>query len=412
MKRTSAVTSKSNINRLSVLAFEICLILLFLYQTNVTIAVDGAANVSGSAASDVMRKPADGNLKSSGSQVSKSDKKVTSNSFVTKSNSANPSSIAQDHPLYEVSNAAEELRTYVNTKINNQMSKEMLTNQLIRLNSEISKAASIMDKDQEKTLNRVSTPPDGPRSRYDMPKPDEPVSKTLSWLSFLSSLVAVLLILGLIVAVLKGRKKNKRSEDEGNQHKEIWSALPSTVSDTHWDIINIKGLLRNIESKINELGPPINYKKIEQKVTPIDQQIMPQKGGKELSSGRRSTIEEMIELYNSQSEDDFRTRYENIIVLGVLNSRERKDKSDITPIFDTDSSPSLWGIQSEGDKMIVFPRIGIDLNSAPNILAYAIDAIYDWNGNPTNNYRIIKPAIFVKAGSGWKVEKKGEIEFY
>lgn len=412
MKRTSIRTSESNLNRLLILVFEICLLLLFLYQSNVTFALERAANESVSDASDATHKSVGGNSKSGESHASKSDKKGASKDSVSKSNPANPSSIPQGHPLYEVSKAAEEIRMYVNTKVNKQTSKESLTNHLDRLYSEIAKAAQLFDKDQAKKMVQQLPSTDKIIGKQEMLNSGKPESNVLVWLTFLCSLVAALLIFALLVSG-PGRVRLGRSRDEGEkQYRDNSSDLRNTVSDIQWDIKNIKELLRNIGSRINEFGPSINSKKIEQKVTPSDQQMMHRKERQGLASGRRSTVEEMSELYNAQSEDDFRTRYEDIRVLGVLNSSARKDNSYITPIFDTDSSPSLWGIQSEGDKMIVFPRMGIDLNSAPNILAYAIDAIYCWNGNPTNNYRITEPAIFVKSGNGWKVEKKGKIEFY
>lgn len=129
------------------------------------------------------------------------------------------------------------------------------------------------------------------------------------------------------------------------------------------------------------------------------------------TTGIVSTSDEIIKLYNSQSEDDFKSRYESIKGLGVLNSTERRSNSKISPIFDEDNNPGLWGIQSEDNKMFVLPRMGIKLNSAHNINAYAIDKIFDLDGNPSDRYMVIRPAIFVRSENGWNVEKNGKIEF-
>ncbi len=120
----------------------------------------------------------------------------------------------------------------------------------------------------------------------------------------------------------------------------------------------------------------------------------------------------MVNLYNSQSEEVFKEKYgKNIRGFSVSNSTERRTDANIKPIFSVDSNPGLWGIEIGDGKIYVFPKKGMDLNSSLTVKSFAINEVYNWEGQPSNTYNIIEPATFHNYDNYWKIENKGELEF-
>lgn len=207
--------------------------------------------------------------------------------------------------------------------------------------------------------------------------------------------------------------------------KEIDSKIESKNSNIINDIGSLKRNIAKLEEKISD-----KYKSQDNKISELANSIRNRTDFnpvKTVSSNqnqpvpdslRKATSEQMnpyrdiLALYNERPEEEFKARYETKIKnIGPVDNLET-NTTNVELKFNINDSSAYWGvILGDDNKLVVFPKKGISLNSLISLQAYELEAVFDWNGDPTNIFKVIKPAILELKDSNYKVVQKGILEF-